>query len=436
MSDAPMPPALAESLVGRRLSQYLACLRAGTAGLTDEEIAAAWVVAPPAPPLPVRRLMLAHFQAAVGGISVRSWESQRADFAAACAEDERGRSWRIWVQLEGGPPHRIHLAMACRTAPPGIVIRPARPDDAAALRVLERECPLVMGDVRVTYDRGEDWFAGARLVGESSPMVAEQDGRLVAVHCFLTHPLRVGGRLIRATYVHHTRIRPDAQRGGLFSALQGAELERHAQSTDILYSYVALGNEASMKRVPVPPWSIRTERLLIDCRAQAGPPAGRAAGPADAGRVVALVNAAHGRAEFFVPYTAEGLAARLGREPDTYGWTHLRLGEAAVAGVWPAGIRIVRDAPDGREETIRALVLDYGFSPGAEHELIALLRAWCADLSGRGISHLSVFTSPGSAGRTALHGLAARVEPYTVNIGLPEPPDVETRGVYVDHLYF
>jgi hypothetical protein len=431
-----MPAALAESPVGRRLAHYVARLRDGGVDVTDEELAATWVVTPPNPPPPVRRLVCAHFQAAVGAFRIQRYEPHRDDFALACAEDARGRSWRIWVQLEAEPPHRIHLAMASRTAPPGTVIRPARPDDAAALRALERDCPLVMGDVRVTYDRGDDWFAGARLVGESSPTVAEQDGRLVAVHCVLTHPLRVGGHVLRAAYLHHTRIRSDAQRGGLFSALNGAEMERHARSTDTVYSYVAVGNEASMKQVPVPPWSIRLERILIDCRAQAGPPAGRPAVPADAGRVVALVNAAHERAEFFVPYTTERLAARLGRDPRTYGWAHLRLGDAAVVGVWPAGMRIVREDRDGREETIRALVLDYGFAPGAEGELIALLRAWCAELADRGMSHASVFTSPGGAGRAALHGLAARVEPFTVNIGLPEPPDVETRGVYVDHLYF
>jgi hypothetical protein len=51
----------------------------------------------------------------------------------------------------------------------------------------------VIGDVRVTYDRGDDYFAGGRLVGQSDPLVAEQDGALVAVHCVLNHELRVSG---------------------------------------------------------------------------------------------------------------------------------------------------------------------------------------------------------------------------------------------------
>ena len=267
-------------------------------------------------------------------------------------------------------------------------------------------------------------------------MVAEQDAALVAVHCVLTHELRVGGLACRASYLHHTRILPEVQGGGLFSALQGAELERNAHKSETIYSYVAVGNEAALKIVPVPSWSARPERLVIDCGAQAGAPHGRSGGLQDAQRIVALINAAHEREELFVPYTVERLAARLGREPATYGWPHLLLGERAVVGVWPAGLRVLRETPEGREESMRALVIDTGFAPGAEAELVALLRAWCGTLAGRGFTHLSLFTSPGSLGYEALLPLAARVEPYHFNIGLPEPPDVSARGLYVDHLYF
>ena len=90
----------------------------------------------------------------------------------------------------------------------------------------------------------------------------------------------------------------------------------------------------------------------------------------------------------------------------------------------------------GSEDSVRALVLDTGFEPGAEAELAALVRAWCGALQALGITHLTIFTSPGAPGRDALHALAARVEPYHFNIGLPEPADVATRGLYVDQLYF
>jgi hypothetical protein len=435
MTDAPMPATLASSVVGRRLAVFLGALRDGTTGLTDDDVAANWVSEAPAIPAPVRRMVVAHFASAIGAFSVRDWESRRPDFALAHLEDARGRPWRAWGQLEPSAPHRIRMAMAV-LVPTNATLRPARPTDAAALRDLERNCPIVMGDVRVTYDRGEDYFAGARLVGDTDPVVAERDGKVVAIHCILTHELRIRGMLTWASYMHHTRILPEAQGGGLFSALQGAEMERNAHKSEVLYSYVAVGNETALRTAPVQPWSLRPERLVIDCRAHAGPARGRAATAAAAARIVALINAAHEREELFVPYTVDRLATRLGRDPATYGWSHLLLGENAVVGVWPAGMRIVRQSPAGREDTVRALVLDVGFPPGAEGEVVALLRAWCARLLDRGCSHLTVFTSPGSPGYDALRPLAARVEPYHFTMGIPEPADVATRGVYVDHLYF
>lgn len=199
---------------------------------------------------------------------------------------------------------------------------------------------------------------------------------------------------------------------------------------------VTFSTAPNLRGKPVPPWSVRPERLVIDCRAQAGAPYGRPARPDDAERIVALINAAHQREELFLPYTVQRLAARLEREPATYGWTHLLVGEPAVVGVRAASVRIQREGRGGREESGRALVIDTGFARGAEGDLVALLRAWCATLMAHGFTQMTLFTSPGSPGRDTLHRLAARIEPYHFNIGVPEPPDIATRGLYVDQLYF
>lgn len=388
-------------------------------------------------PPAIRRRIFAHFAAAIGPFAVRSYESCGAHFAAAMLVDGRERSWRAWMQLDERPPHRIRAAIPALLPPEGITLRQARLEDASALRALERRCQLAIGDVRITYDRGEDFFAGARLIGDAYPSVAERDGRLVAMHGMVTHSLRVGGMPVVATYLHHSRVLPEMQGAGLFSALNAAELERHARDTETFYSYVAVGNEAGLKIVPVPPWSVRPERVVIDTKRNAGPAHGRTAERGDAERIIELINAAHGDEELFVPYTRARLEARLGREPTAYGFAHVTMGEHAAIGIWPAGLRIRRDAPDGCERSVRALVVDTGFVPGAaEDELVALVRASCARLAEHGFTQLVLFTSPGSPGRDALHTLATRVEPYYLNIGLPEPPDAAQRGVYVDHLYF
>jgi hypothetical protein len=280
------------------------------------------------------------------------------------------------------------MGMPTLAAPPGIVLRPAEPGDAIALRALERRCPIVMGDVRVTYDRGDDYFAGARLVGDSYPMVAERDGQLVAVHCVLTNPLRVAGLVCQGTYLHHTASCRRRRAAGSSARLQGAELERHAARTQTIYSYVAVGNEAALRAVP---------RAAVVIAAGAPrhrlPGAGRprARAPGDAVRT----RRAWWRSS--TPRTSarsSSCPTRLARLPSgsgesrrTYGWSHLLLGERAVVGVWPAGVRVLREAPDGREESVRALVLDTGFEPGAEAELVTLLRAWCAALAARGFTH-------------------------------------------------
>jgi len=425
-------PAVADSQ--SRLDWFLTRLGEGPNAFSEDEIRDAWVTELPAAPPPTRARMLAHFARGIGTFTIEHREA-RESFAAARLRDSKGRAWRAWLQLEPNGGGRILAAYVTLCAPPGWTIRPAGPSDARALRDLERRCPIVMGDVRVTYDRGADYFAGARLVGDMTASVAERDGDIAALHCMLTHQLRIAGLQFNATYLHHSRIREDAQGAGLFSALNGTELERHAE-TQSFYAYVAVGNEAALRIIPVPQWKNRPERVVIDCRAQAGPDCGRPASPEDAGRVAELINLAHEREELFVPYSIERLTSRVTREPASYGWQDLLLGQKAVVGVWNAGLRVSRETPSGHEDSVRALVLDTGFQPGAEAELVALLRAWCSRLLSHGTRHLTVFTSPGSPGRDGLHSLASRVEGYHFNIGVPEPEDVSTHGLYVDQLYF
>src|SRR5262245_58106170 len=143
---------------GDRLAWFLDRLRDGAAGLSDADVAAAWTCTPPAQSPAVRRAVCGHFAAAIGAFTVREYQEARDDFAAAALDDHRGRVWRVWVQLEPAPDRRIRVASSVLAPPAGITLRQARPDDAAALRALERRCPIVMGDVRATYDRGDDFF--------------------------------------------------------------------------------------------------------------------------------------------------------------------------------------------------------------------------------------------------------------------------------------
>jgi hypothetical protein len=90
-----------------------------------------------------------------------------------------------------------------------------------------------------------------------------------------------------------------------------------------------------------------------------------------------------------------------------------------------------------RSESVRGVVLDYAFRPGAEREFEALLRAWCGAIRQSGMDTLSIFTSPSSAGVEILRSLAREVEPFNMwTPGIAEPPDSRDHGLYVDPIYF
>ena len=59
-----------------------------------------------------------------------------------------------------------------------------------------------------------------------------------------------------------------------------------------------------------------------------------------------------------------------------------------------------------------------------------------ATLVAEGTTELSIFTSAGSRGATALTALTKRREPYVVLCAVPPGDRIKERGIYVDQLYF
>jgi hypothetical protein len=155
--------------------------------------------------------------------------------------------------------------------------------------------------------------------------------------------------------------------------------------------------------------------------------------------IAQLLNAFHGDEEMFVPYDEASLAARLARAAELYSWDKVRLADGAVVGVWPAGraLRLVTERGAERSVSESGVVLDYGFVPGAEAAFEALLRGWCGWLAERGMDRLSIFTSPAARGADLIRALADDVEHFNIwTPGIPTPPQAETKGLYVDPIYF
>jgi hypothetical protein len=57
-------------------------------------------------------------------------------------------------------------------------------------------------------------------------------------------------------------------------------------------------------------------------------------------------------------------------------------------------------------------------------------------VSESGTTELAIFVSPQSPAYAGLSVLAKRTEPYILYFAVPPPPDLTSRGVYIDQLYF
>ena len=324
---------------------------------------------------------------------------------------------------------------------PEIVIREATVADGPLCAKIERQSPLVMGDRSLTIDRGDDYFAAARLMEAPTVLIAEVDGVPAGVMCGAPHAALIGGTPRRMLYVHHARILPSFQGGGVGLLLARTLATRYEGQIDSQYWYISPGNANSQSFTRRAPnrWSIRPAMVGIDTAARSGAPAGRPATAADAAAIARLINLAHEDEEMFVPYTAESLRQRVERAPGQYGWERVWTTGHAVVGAWPEGERIslwtsVGGAPP--MESRGAAVLDFGYERGHEAELVGLLRAWCGWLAPRGLAELSVFSSPGTRHWELLSSVGEHTEFDFWTPSLPEPPGVEHHGLYVDHAYF
>jgi hypothetical protein len=436
MNDATMPEAMERSPLGSRMRTVLHHLRTGARELSDEELTN-WDRANPR--FPLYRTKFAEWSQRLGGFRITDYELRHPLAGAAIIEDSRGRRSRLNVVLDEHPPHVI-LGSALFPSPPGASAREARESDAAILRDIEMRTPIVVGSDRVFYDRGEDYFVGERLMGDVEMFVVERDGRVLGVSGWAFPQVRIDNTIHKGQYAHRLRLLPEAQGEGVTGPLNGLSMERgvvQAQAGYVGYGFVAEGNEAALRMMePERRWSAGAVRLVLATSRAAGEPAGRPVEPSDAARLVELFNGMHESEEMFVPFTIASLGARLGREPTAYSWSSIRLTERAALGIWPSRLGVHRESAGDVTDDVRALVLDYGCEPGAEGELVALVRAACSDLARNGTTELSIFSSPPAAGFEALSALAKRAEPYVVMCWTPPGPGLEQRGVYVDQLYF
>jgi hypothetical protein len=371
------------------------------------------------------------------GLTLERMSDTEAAVRLDCAKE---RKWRLILSVESKAPYRITKNVHERINDFKLETRDATEADADILAELERLCPIVLGDTKIWFDRGKDYFAFTRLMEEFSIGLAFVDGEPAAVSCGARHTVKIGGVLHPMITVSHLRVLPEHQRKGLWGAANKT-LDKFWPRVDGSNAYISVDNLSMQHGFRSTPnkWPVTVTRLSLDSAKLAGAPFGRPATPVDAGKIVAMLNAFHGGEEMFVPYTEERFAARLARAPKQYSWDKILMTEKGLVGVWPAGdsLKVITETNGRRTESVRGLVLDYAFAPGGEKDLESLLRAWCAALAARGMDRLSLFSSPKSPGITLLRSLASEAEEFFMwSPGLPVPDGAETRGIYVDPVYF
>jgi len=265
--------------------------------------------------------------------------------------------------------------------------------------------------------------------------VADGDGKLLGFAAGCLHPARIGGKVYPVMLLHHVRVPVEARGGGIFSAINRRVFAAHP-TQEGAYGHTAVANADGARLDGPGAWSFGFHRAVLDAASLAGPPHGRTATPDDAPEIIEILNTCHDREEMFVPYTAESLTARLERAPDLYTWDNVVIGDGTVLGVWPAGLKVTVEAGADRTVDVRAIVIDYGFVPGAETSFERLLRSECRSLLDQSHTELMVLTSDGSPHNAIVHSLARRTDPFLFRMSVPEPDGAEQRGLYIDAVYF
>jgi hypothetical protein len=354
-----------------------------------------------------------------------------------CAKE---RKWQLALTVESPTPHRIASLFIERVHDFKLETRDAVEADAKILADLERRCPIELGDTKIWFDRGDDYFAFTRLMETYSIGLAFVDGEPAAVSCGAKHTVSIGGVLHPILTVSHLRVLPEHQRKGLWGAANRT-LDKFWPTVDGSNAYISvdnLGMQHGFRNTPNK-WPVTVLRVQLDCASLANDIYGRNATWDDVGAIVGMLNVFHGEEEMFVPYSEERFRARVERAPTQYSWDKVLMTEKALVGVWPAGdaLRVVTETGGKRTESLRGVALDYAFAPGGEKDFERLLRCWCSQLIERGMDRLSIFSSRNSPGIDVLRRLASEVEEFFMwSPGLPVPAGADRRGLYVDPIYF
>src|SRR5271156_3115879 len=149
------------------------------------------------------------FAGRMGEISEVSVEPRSEFKIDARVTAAKNRKWRLSIEVEPNPPHRISILNWERQFEFKLEVREATAADAPILADIERRVPIVLGDKEIHFERGTDYFAFARLMEDCTIGIASVDGVPAAASCGAKHVVRIGGVPRPIVTVLHLRVLPE-----------------------------------------------------------------------------------------------------------------------------------------------------------------------------------------------------------------------------------
>jgi hypothetical protein len=418
----------------KALRWYLDGLRSGWSGASEDELRRVHRSDDPIEPRQ-RLALLKALEAGLGGVEVVEAVARSAHVAVLRLRDDRGRCWRVCAIFHPPEPERLRWAVLTQEPGPGVTIRLATPADGRALAELERRVPAVDGELRRSYDRGDDYLLATKTPYPDFVHVAEVDGELRGMSSGVRHPARAAGRLLALQYSRHARVDPAVRKRGVSAALTAASAEAAIPFCDGPWALTAVANSA-VNRLGFDRLAHGAAfQLHVDVRAHAAPGALRLARPEDAQALATLQEQATGALELSRPWTAPDVERRMTGASHRYGWDRLAFGEAAALGVEQGGVRVVTQGAGRREERREVFACDVAALPGREAELLPLVRGWCGRLADEGVDDLLLTLAHPRLLET-LAPLASHALAFRLSHQFRVAPDADARGYYVDGMLF
>jgi hypothetical protein len=350
---------------------------------------------------------------------------------------------QLWLSQEGLAVEEIgrQLDTFERLLVGPVRAREATWRDGEALVDLYANAPEDFGEVELIVERAPNPFAQFRLQEHGNMQVLDCRGVLLAAAAHSTRNALVNGQRLAVHMMSAWRVRKGFRGYGLSRLLQFSAGPASSWFGTVTYWYERSGNasqgwldkirsEVDSRGNDKVAGLSTTVDIFSTVRAEPSPSLRRfrPAEEKDLSCCVELINRTHRGLDLFRPYTVEFLEGRLddpcwGPKPGfwmpVYGWDDYWVVETngtivACGGLWDRG-RDIRErwrVKEGHDEQIveATALLDWGYAPGHEDAMAALIREFLRRSAELGRSHLLAPLEFAASVRELLRGLEPKSE--------------------------